>query len=628
MLTVHGGQDVQLQDHRVEVSIEGGYARTTATQTFHNPGTVDLEAVYTVPLPEEATLAAVRVQVGDTVLHGEVVPRSEAERIYEDEASAGRDAAKAVQDGFRRYAFQIARLPAGEATVLEVVYYQPVVVDTGVGTYRYRLETGGTDEAASAFWHGNDRLEGTFSVTVAVEAGAPLRALRAPGYENGATALLGPSAQTFSWQGPLARLNRDFVLYYQLEEDLPGRVEVYAHKPDAASAGTFLAVITPGLDLQPLEGSDTVFVLDLSGSMQHKFGTLVQGVREALKAFSPRDRYRIVLFSDEAEEWTRGWVEATPENVARTLAELERLEVRGGTNLYAGIEEGLARLDADRACSFVLVTDAVANQGIVDEAAFRRLLARYDVRFFGFLLGNEANDPLMQALAEATGGYARALSNAQDIVGEILLAQGKVAYQSLHDARFTFGGSAVPFDLTGQRPGKLFRGQQILVFGRYREGGELTLRLDARLTGENKTYATRLTLPAVEPSRPELERLWALRQLREWEDASEVPGLDAGELDQARLDLALEYQLVTEETSMLLLTDAQFAAHGLERRNQARLGREEAARALPPPPARTDAAQPLTGGRAPTIGGGALGGSWLFLFGAVVVVSIFFRRSK
>src|SRR3712207_8756363 len=39
----------------------------------------------------------------------------------------------------------------------------------------------------------------------------------------------------------------------------------------------------------------------------------------------------------------------------------------GGTNVYAGLQLGLAKLDADRATSVVLVTDGVTNQGRSEE---------------------------------------------------------------------------------------------------------------------------------------------------------------------------------------------------------------------------------------------------------------------
>jgi len=606
-------QPLVLRDHQVAVQINGGYARTEWTQVFLNQSSQDCEAVYEVPLPEEATLAEVRIIQGDQMLTGEVVSKDEAERIYEQERAAGNDAGLAAKDGFQHHRFQIARIPAGSEARLEVVYYEPVNVDTGVGTYRYPLEEGGTDMAAAAFWTRESQLVGTFSVDITVDAGTPLAAVRVPGFEAGVVEVVDENCRRFSWAGTVDQLDRDLVLYYQLTEDLPGRVEVYAHKPDAKSAGTFMAVITPGLDLKPLLSGDYVFILDLSGSMQGKWHTLVEGVRESLQAFSPTNRFRIIIFNDRAQEWTNGWVNASPENVGKVIEALNQLRPSGSTNLYDGLALGVNSLDSDRASNVVLVTDAVVNTGETAPRKFRRLVEDYDLRLFAFVLGNSANWPLMDTLCQATGGYARGISNQQDIVGEILLAQSKMGFQSLRAAEINVGGSARPFDVSGLRPRKIFRGQQIVVMGRYAEGGALELRLDGKLTGEAKTYATTIVLPDVEPSRPELERLWALRQLREWADPLVEPAIPASELGDARRDLALQYQLVTDDTAMILLDDAQFAHHGIERRNAQRTARERAAAVTPAPRPATDTHQPMTPGTAPSFGGGAIDLGWVSL---------------
>ena len=48
------------------------------------------------------------------------------------------------------------------------------------------------------------------------------------------------------------------------------------------------------------------------------------------------------------------------------------------------------------ATSVLLVTDGVTNEGIIDPREFHTLLKKYDVRVFGFLMGNNANWPLIR----------------------------------------------------------------------------------------------------------------------------------------------------------------------------------------------------------------------------------------
>ncbi|MGY8690560.1 MAG: VWA domain-containing protein, partial [Verrucomicrobiales bacterium] len=190
-------------------------------------------------------------------------------------------------------------------------------------------------------------------------------------------------------------LNRELVVYYRLAQDLPGRVEVVPFRDDENGNGTFMMVVTPGIDLKPIRGgADYVYVLDTSGSMSSKLHTLTDGVTRVIGKMSPQDRYRVISFSNTATEITHGWVSATPDKVERTITQIQRIKTHGGTNIYEGLSMAIEKLDDDRATSVVLVTDGVTNKGIVDPVKFHQLTKTHNIRIFGFLLGNSANWPL------------------------------------------------------------------------------------------------------------------------------------------------------------------------------------------------------------------------------------------
>ena len=58
------------------------------------------------------------------------------------------------------------------------------------------------------------------------------------------------------------------------------------------------------------------------------------------------------------------------------------------------------------------------------------------------------------------------------------------------------------FDTTGDIPKKIYRGQQLVIFGRYEIAGRSTVTLHASLTGEEEDAPCRLTAAAGPPSRP------------------------------------------------------------------------------------------------------------------------------
>ncbi len=578
--TVSGHKAIQIRDHQVDVTINNGFAVTEVVQTFFNPNSQDLEAIYSFPLPKSASLSEVTCHMGETELHGEVLARDEARRLYDEEKSSGGETGLAEKNEFYTFDFFVYPVRAMDETRIRFLYYQPLEIDTGVGRYVYPLEAGGTDKAAHDFWKENSTVENFFSATVELKSAWPVSAVRVPGHEGAATVHKHSDGHyVVKVEKQTAALDEDFVFYYRLAEGLPGRVEFIPYKPKKDKPGTFMMVVTPGIDLKTLDnGADYLFVLDISGSMAGKIGALGEGVIKALGEMKQGDRFRIVTFNTCATDLTGNWIDATPANVKRTIKVVKRLRTSGGTDLYQGLEMALRSLDDERATSLVLVTDAVTNTGVVSPAAFHDLMKEYDVRLFGFVMGNSGNWPLMRVICDASGGFSAGVSNDDDIIGQIVLAKSKIVHECLHDAKLKISGVEI-FAETEEHFGKIYRGEQLVFFGRYDRGGRATVELEARLTGEDRTYKTVFDFPEVDTLNPEIERLWALHRIEQLEEAAHIGRLERDESRAAIEDLGVKYQLVTDETSMVVLSDEVFERKGIERRNQQRTRIEKEARA-------------------------------------------------
>ena len=609
---VGGGTPADILDHHVDVTLVNGFARTEVHQRFLNATPSAMDAIYSFPAPVSASVSEVSISHGEIAMNGEVVSKEDADRIYGEEKAAGNKAGKAEKNGYQDYKFFVANIAPGEEVAVRFVYYQPLDIDSGVARYHYPLEEGNTDDAARGFWTGNDIVSGVIGVTVTVKSGWPISAARSPGRRPvEIEERLDEGYHRSRYEETGGKLDRDFVFYYRLVEDLPGRIELIANRPDADKAGTFMMTLTPGLDLKPLEsGADYLFVLDVSGSMSGgKLATLANGVGKALGELRPEDRFRIVTFSHEARDFTGGWISATPANARKWIEQVKTMRAGGGTNIYAGLKTGFRSLDRDRVVSVILVTDGVTNIGELSPKAFHKLVKSHDIRIFGFLMGNSANWPLMRMICDASGGYYSVVSNDDDIVGEIIKAKSKITHEALRDATLTISGVNI-LDLAGAAtPGRVYRGQQLTVFGRYDGGGRATVTLEARLSGESKTYVAEFDFPNQVNDNPEIDRLYAVAKVEEIEQLAKLGVFDNKEAASAILDVGLRYQIVTDETSMIILDDDAFRRHGVARRNQARAAVERQARAerMAAPVARNyrvDTQQPAFRHSAPSLGGG------------------------
>lgn len=623
-------QPVRFVEHQVAVVIDNGFARVEVEQSFFNPNDHDVEAHYAFPVPEGAALSELHFFSGEVELAGEVVERQRARQIYEQEKEQGRDAGLAERNAYQSFDFLVQPVKAQDTTRTRFVYYQPLHIDTGVGRFVYPLEEGGTDDAARSFWLRESKVQGKFSIDVELLSTWPIAELRAPGYDS-ATSVepLGDGHYRLRFESSEHSLERDFVVYYRLADDQPGRVELLTHRADPNEPGTFMLVLTPGLDLAPLTGGvDYCFVLDVSGSMDgDKLATLAQGVEQTIGELQPEDRFRVVTFDDSAHDLLGGYRPATADEVASALERIGRLSADGGTNLYDGLALGLEGLDADRASTVILVTDAVTNTGVVDPREFHHLMSQVDVRVFGFLLGNAGNWPLLQTITDASGGYYKAISSSDDLLGQVLLAKSKVTHEALHDVDLRIDGVDA-HDMTGDLVKKVYRGQQLVIFGRYEKSGTAKVELVARQSGRDETYETWFEFPEQDTSHPELERLWALARIDMLDWQAKAGLAETSEVEPVMLDLALRHQLVTDRTSMIVLQDTAFEELGIKRCNRHLSDREKQAQQARAGQGQTawksDGDQPAfhLPAASPSSGSGAIGGVELLvvaLFGALAL---------
>ncbi len=584
---------LEIREHHVNVVIEDGYAITSIEQVFGNPNGTDLEAIYSFPVPEKAAVGEFTYWIDGQPVTGEVLEKEQAREVYAEEKQAGREAALTEQDSYRTFDIAVYPVRAGQDVRIKLTYIQPVQVDSSIGRYVYPLEDGGVDEQKLSFWTYNDAVEESFSFNLSFRSSWPIDDFRLPQHPQAniqqlsdsewnvslvnETAAFEEGTTTRTEAATVHRLDEDIVVYWRQVQGLPGSVEMVTYKDEVGGRGTFMLTLTPGDDLTPItEGRDWVFVLDFSGSMEGKFQSLIEGVNKGMDRLNPNDRFRIILFNNRPREITAGFEYATPENIQRTIRILESSHPNSGTNLYAGLKLGMQSLDDDRSSALILVTDGVANVGYTEKKDFLELLEQQDVRLFTFVMGNSANRPLLESMAKVSNGFAMNVSNSDDIAGKLLEATSKLTHEALHDVNVRFSGIKVS-DLTPARIGSLYRGQQLIVLGHYWGGGEASVSIDGRVSGESKNYSTTLEFPEIATLHPEIERLWGFAKIEDLQNRLDYFGEDA-DIKQAITDVAIENGLVTDYTSMIVLREERYQELGINRLNRARVENEQLAR--------------------------------------------------
>ncbi|HXH60397.1 MAG TPA: VIT domain-containing protein, partial [Fimbriimonadaceae bacterium] len=131
-----------LQFTQVEADVAGMASRVTVVQTFMNPSRDPIEAIYTFPLPADASVDRMRIKIGDRVVEGEIKPRGEARAIYESARAAGQTAALLDQERPNIFTQSIANVAPGAVVEVEISYISLLKYEDGQYEFDFPMVVG------------------------------------------------------------------------------------------------------------------------------------------------------------------------------------------------------------------------------------------------------------------------------------------------------------------------------------------------------------------------------------------------------------------------------------------------------------------------------------------------------
>lgn len=166
------------------------------------------------------------------------------------------------------------------------------------------------------------------------------------------------------------------------------------------------------------------FVLDRSGSMEGgKFDLARRAVEHALKLLREQDHFSVVVYDDEIDVLTPS-TRATARARDEAVRQLARVGPRGTTDLSTGWlrggEQVAETLQPEQPARVLLLTDGLANRGIVDHERLVSLAAELRARGIAtttFGVGADFDERLLRAMAQAGRGNYYYIDDAEAIPG-------------------------------------------------------------------------------------------------------------------------------------------------------------------------------------------------------------------
>ncbi|MDH3348264.1 MAG: VIT domain-containing protein [Desulfobulbaceae bacterium] len=565
------GGKLKIVEHEVKVTINNGVAVTEVTQIFENLEKRQVEALYTFPVPKDASVSNFSMWIGGKEMIGEVLEKKRARKIYNSYKQKRRDPGLLEQVDYRTFEMRIFPIAAGAKQKVKVTYYQDLDYDNDWATYVYPLSTTTRKQMDS-------KVEGKFAINLEVKSAITISQMLSPSHKQ---EFLVVDRDENHYEASLEKRNgdlaKDVVLAFQTTRAVSGMDMITSNV--AGDDGYFLLTLTAGKELEKMNtGSDYLFILDISGSMadENKLSTSRSSVEAFITTLGKSDRFEVITFNREAKTLFNAMTQTSEQSLADAATFLSTLQAQGGTLLRPALQIAYKYAEAGRSLNVVILSDGITSQ---DESSILMDMIRTrptDTRIFCVGVGNDINRPLLKRISGDAGGLAAFISNGDDFTRQARAFRRKLMHPVATNLKLEVQG-VESYDLEPQTVPNLFHGMPVHIYGRYRGAGEGKVVLTGKVGEQSFTMGGNLTFPETDKDNSEIERMWARAKMERLQNESDgKPG--RGALDEI-IRLGEAYSITSEYTSFIVLeNDAEYRRWNIKRRNQLRVVRDRAGR--------------------------------------------------
>ena len=135
------GRSYEIREVSIDARVRDQVAEVQVSQTFHNPGSIQIESEFLFPLPEDGAVQNFVLLVDGRELPGRLLPKDEARRIYEEIVRTKRDPALLEYMGRGLYRTSVFPIPPGADRKVTMRYTQLCKRDRDVVEFSYPLST-------------------------------------------------------------------------------------------------------------------------------------------------------------------------------------------------------------------------------------------------------------------------------------------------------------------------------------------------------------------------------------------------------------------------------------------------------------------------------------------------------
>jgi len=560
-----------LKHTEVKAKVSGNVSRVEVTQTFENPFSDPLEAVYVFPLPDEAAVDDMEIKIGDRIIKGNIKKREEAQEIYDRARREGRTTGLLEQERDNIFTQSLANIKPGEKIDVTIRYTDSLKFEGGNYEFVFPMVVGpryipGNQSNSSS--NDTDRVPdasritptvlrpGTRSghdinVSVEIDAGVPISEVNSTSHK------VTTSRQSNIINVQLAKEdnipNKDLILRYRIAGN---NTQATVLTQSDEKGGHFAVYLIPALTYRSNEivPKDVVFLMDTSGSQAGEpLAKSKELMRRFINGLNPNDTFTIIDFANTTKQLSPTPLANTKENRDRAMAYIDALDARGGTELLNGIRAVLNFPPAasGRLRSVVLLTDGyIGNENEVISEVQQNL--KPGNRLYGFGVGSSVNRFLINRLAEVGRGTSQVIRQDEptQAVAEKFFRQ--INNPVLTNIQVNWQGSGENATIYPLAAPDLFANQPLVLFGKKRDRINGNLRIVGVAAG-GKRYEKTLPVNFNSTGNLAIAQLWARARIKDL--MNQMFGGETKSGVDAVTETALSYRLLSQYTAFVAVSE-------------------------------------------------------------------------
>ena len=537
--------------HHVTVSIQDQLAVTHVDQIFYNPNDWTIEGTYIFPIPDDAAVSGFTLWVDGQPVEGQVLDATQARQTYEQIVATMRDPALLEYIGrgaVQARIFPIA--PQGERRI-ELEYTQALPAEGGLVRYVYPLNT----EQFSAL-----PIE-SVTISVDIQSSTPIRAVYSPSHEVGVSRDSDHRVKV-GYEAANVLPNIDFALYYSVGDSEAFHLLSYRDPFDNTDPdGFFLVLLAPRIKtVDQIIPKDLLLVLDRSGSMDgEKFQQAQLATQYILDNLNSKDRFNIISFSTGIQMYASGLRPASEASEAQNW--LDGLRAEGSTDINRALLEAAAMVDPERSSYLIFMTDGLPTEGVTDSQSILSNFsanASDNLRLFAFGVGYDVDTILLDTISQDHHGRSTYVQPGMQLDETLSSFYNGISTPVLTSLDISFNDVST-YDLYPYPLPDLFASSQVILLGRYKDGGTTDVRLTGEVNSERQTFTFSDQVFEEQSSANSLQasipRLWATRKIGYLLNEIRLQGANQEIIDQI-VRLSIRYGIVTPYTSYLVTDKA------------------------------------------------------------------------